>query len=181
MRYGIPGYRTPRDMLDAEIKRIIDMGVEVRLNSRVGNDVTVAELEKRLRCHFLGHRRAEGPAAAGARLRAPKLPHRRRVPRCLQPWLGVLDRQADRRRRRWRHVDRRGVRRPPSRPCDDTPSARRGGPRRGRLHRSGRGGLAPARGRAGHAHFALSDRQDDGRRARARGRACARASTSRAA
>ena len=29
MRYGIPGYRTPRDVLDAEIKRIIDMGVEV--------------------------------------------------------------------------------------------------------------------------------------------------------
>jgi len=29
MRYGIPGYRTPREVLDGEIKRIIDMGVEV--------------------------------------------------------------------------------------------------------------------------------------------------------
>ena len=28
MRYGIPGYRTPRDMLDMEISRITDMGVE---------------------------------------------------------------------------------------------------------------------------------------------------------
>jgi glutamate synthase (NADPH/NADH) small chain len=46
MRYGIPSYRTPRDMLDSEINRIIDMGVEVKLNTRVGKDVTVAELEK---------------------------------------------------------------------------------------------------------------------------------------
>ncbi|MCF6272441.1 MAG: NAD(P)-binding protein [Rhodobacteraceae bacterium] len=45
MRYGIPGYRTPRDMLDTEIGRIIDMGVEVRLNTKVGVDVSVAELE----------------------------------------------------------------------------------------------------------------------------------------
>ncbi len=45
MRYGIPGYRTPRDMLDTEIGRIIDMGVDVRLNTRVGTDVTVDELE----------------------------------------------------------------------------------------------------------------------------------------
>lgn len=45
MRYGIPGYRTPRDMLDTEIGRITDLGVEVRLNTRVGSDVTVEELE----------------------------------------------------------------------------------------------------------------------------------------
>ncbi len=46
MRYGIPGYRTPRDMLDMEIKRITDMGVELRMKTRVGVDVTVDELEK---------------------------------------------------------------------------------------------------------------------------------------
>ena len=45
MRYGIPGYRTPRDMLDTEIQRILDMGVDVRLNTKVGRDVTVEELE----------------------------------------------------------------------------------------------------------------------------------------
>ncbi|MGV6805823.1 MAG: NAD(P)-binding protein, partial [Ruegeria sp.] len=45
MRYGIPGYRTPRDMLDKEIGRIIDMGVDVHLNTRVGRDVTVEQLE----------------------------------------------------------------------------------------------------------------------------------------
>ena len=47
MRYGIPGYRTPREFLDHECQRIIDMGgIDVRLNTRVGKDVTVAELEK---------------------------------------------------------------------------------------------------------------------------------------
>ena len=35
MRYGIPAYRLPRAVLDAEIARILDMGVEVKLNHRV--------------------------------------------------------------------------------------------------------------------------------------------------
>ncbi|MCU7959550.1 MAG: NAD(P)-binding protein [gamma proteobacterium symbiont of Bathyaustriella thionipta] len=46
MRYGIPGYRTPRDVLDSEIKRIIDMGVETRMKTRVGKDVSMDEVEK---------------------------------------------------------------------------------------------------------------------------------------
>ena len=45
MRYGIPGYRTPRDMLDIEIGRITEMGVDVKLNTKVGVDVSVAALE----------------------------------------------------------------------------------------------------------------------------------------
>jgi NADPH-dependent glutamate synthase beta subunit-like oxidoreductase len=35
MRFGIPKYRLPRDVLDAEIGRILDMGIELRLDSRV--------------------------------------------------------------------------------------------------------------------------------------------------
>lgn len=46
MRYGIPGYRTPRETLDHEIQRILDMGVTTRLNTRVGDDVTMAQLEQ---------------------------------------------------------------------------------------------------------------------------------------
>lgn len=47
MRYGIPGYRTPRDLLDHEIRRILDMGgIETRLSVRVGRDVSVEELER---------------------------------------------------------------------------------------------------------------------------------------
>ena len=46
MVFGIPGYRTPRDVLDGEVQRILDMGVEVKLNTRVGTDVSVEDLEK---------------------------------------------------------------------------------------------------------------------------------------
>ena len=46
MRYGIPGYRMPRDVLDGEIDRIIQMGVEVRTKTRVGVDVKLEDLEK---------------------------------------------------------------------------------------------------------------------------------------
>ncbi len=35
MRYGIPEYRLPRDVLDAEIKRIVDLGVVIHTNSPV--------------------------------------------------------------------------------------------------------------------------------------------------
>ncbi len=44
MRYGIPGYRTPRHLLDAEIDRIVDMGVEVRRNVRVGVDLALEDI-----------------------------------------------------------------------------------------------------------------------------------------
>jgi len=45
-KYGIPGYRVPRDKLDAEIQRIIDMGVEVRMGVRIGQDLQVEDLER---------------------------------------------------------------------------------------------------------------------------------------
>ncbi len=35
MRFGIPKYRLPRDVLDAEINRIVDLGVVIKLNSKV--------------------------------------------------------------------------------------------------------------------------------------------------
>ncbi|CAB4738211.1 unannotated protein [freshwater metagenome] len=35
MRYGIPKYRLPREILDAEIARIAKMGVQIQLNTRV--------------------------------------------------------------------------------------------------------------------------------------------------
>ncbi len=46
MRYGIPGYRTPRDRLGSEIARIIDTGVTVKTGVAVGKDISVEQLEK---------------------------------------------------------------------------------------------------------------------------------------
>jgi NADPH-dependent glutamate synthase beta subunit-like oxidoreductase len=37
MRFGIPKYRLPRDILDAEIQRILDLGVTLELNAKVEN------------------------------------------------------------------------------------------------------------------------------------------------
>jgi 2-oxoacid:acceptor oxidoreductase delta subunit (pyruvate/2-ketoisovalerate family) len=43
MRYAIPRYRLPRNILDAEIQRILDMGITLRLNTRI--DDPVAEMK----------------------------------------------------------------------------------------------------------------------------------------
>jgi 2-oxoacid:acceptor oxidoreductase delta subunit (pyruvate/2-ketoisovalerate family) len=37
MRFGIPKYRLPRDILDKEIGRILDLGIRLKLNTRVEN------------------------------------------------------------------------------------------------------------------------------------------------
>ena len=37
MRFGIPKYRLPREVLDGEVQRILDMGVELELNRKVTN------------------------------------------------------------------------------------------------------------------------------------------------
>ena len=54
MRYGIPGFRTPREVLDAEIQRILDLGVQTRLKTRIGSDITMEEIRKQFDAVFLG-------------------------------------------------------------------------------------------------------------------------------
>ena len=48
MRYGIPEYRLPYDVLDHEISVIESMGVEIRCNMRVGQEISLDQLEKGL-------------------------------------------------------------------------------------------------------------------------------------
>lgn len=54
MRYGIPGFRTPRDVLDKEIQRILDLGVQTRMKCRVGTDVSMEDIRKEYDAVFLG-------------------------------------------------------------------------------------------------------------------------------
>ncbi|MHB1300741.1 MAG: NAD(P)-binding protein, partial [Burkholderiales bacterium] len=54
MRYGIPGFRTPRDVLDAEIQRILDLGVKTRMNCKIGKDVTLEQIRSEFDAIFLG-------------------------------------------------------------------------------------------------------------------------------
>jgi len=44
LRYGIPTYRLPRDILDEEIDFILKAGVEFKTNMRVGNDISMGDL-----------------------------------------------------------------------------------------------------------------------------------------
>ena len=73
MRYGIPGFRTPRDVLDAEIQRILDLGVEARLNCRIGRDVTMEEIRAQFDAVFLGLGAQSGRALPCADNDAPNV------------------------------------------------------------------------------------------------------------
>ncbi len=73
MRYGIPGFRTPRDVLDAEIQRILDLGVKARLKTRVGTDITMEQIRKEFDAVFLGMGAQAGRALPIADSEAPNV------------------------------------------------------------------------------------------------------------
>ena len=53
MAIGIPEYRLPRTALRAEIDRIVGLGVELKLDSAMGRDFTLADLEAKYDAVFL--------------------------------------------------------------------------------------------------------------------------------
>ena len=53
LRYGIPDYRFPRTLLDAEIASILSLGIEVHTDINVGTDVTLDQLKKEYDCLYL--------------------------------------------------------------------------------------------------------------------------------
>lgn len=46
LRYGIPEYRLPKDVLAAEVASIAELGVEMKNNVKVGRDITLDSLRK---------------------------------------------------------------------------------------------------------------------------------------
>jgi NADPH-dependent glutamate synthase beta subunit-like oxidoreductase/Pyruvate/2-oxoacid:ferredoxin oxidoreductase delta subunit len=54
LRYGIPAYRLPRQVLDAEIQRIVDLGVDLKCGCMIGKDVTLGELRQEYQAVFVG-------------------------------------------------------------------------------------------------------------------------------
>src|SRR6516164_6703060 len=46
MHLGIPEYRLPRDVLQSQIREILDLGPELKLNQRLGRDFTLADLRR---------------------------------------------------------------------------------------------------------------------------------------
>ncbi|MDA8202220.1 MAG: FAD-dependent oxidoreductase [Chloroflexi bacterium] len=45
MAIGIPSYRLPREALQEEVQRIVDLGVELRLDTAMGRDFSLSDLE----------------------------------------------------------------------------------------------------------------------------------------
>jgi len=54
LRYGIPDYRLPQNVLDAEIQRIVDMGVELKINTMVGKDIPLDDIRRDYKAVFVG-------------------------------------------------------------------------------------------------------------------------------
>jgi 2-oxoacid:acceptor oxidoreductase delta subunit (pyruvate/2-ketoisovalerate family) len=72
MRFGIPKYRLPRDVLDAEIRRIVELGAEIRLNTKVSSILETMK-QGRFDAAFLAvgahiGKRAYIPAGTSARI-----------------------------------------------------------------------------------------------------------------
>ncbi len=90
LRYGIPQYRLPREIIDAEIQRILDLGVELKPGVTIGKDITLEDLTQGLRRGLRGHRRPQGQDHGPPRRGGPRRLHRHRVPQQGQqrarPW-----------------------------------------------------------------------------------------------
>jgi|TARA_B110000881_G_scaffold32171_1_gene24581 NADPH-dependent glutamate synthase beta subunit-like oxidoreductase len=54
MLYGIMGYRVERRVLEAEVGKIIDLGIEMKMGVRIGKDVSLEQLEKDYDAVFIG-------------------------------------------------------------------------------------------------------------------------------
>lgn len=53
LRYGIPDYRLPADVLDAEIKNILDLGVDLKCKTKAGVDISFDDLRKKYDAVYL--------------------------------------------------------------------------------------------------------------------------------
>lgn len=53
LRYGIPQYRLPKELLDAEIETLSKMGVEIICDAKLGEDITLSYLKKTYDAVFL--------------------------------------------------------------------------------------------------------------------------------
>ena len=54
LRYGVPHYRLPKQIVDTVISALEGMGIEFRCNVSVGSDITLDELDERYDSIFLG-------------------------------------------------------------------------------------------------------------------------------
>jgi NADPH-dependent glutamate synthase beta subunit-like oxidoreductase/Pyruvate/2-oxoacid:ferredoxin oxidoreductase delta subunit len=53
LRWGIPDYRLQKDALDAEIGAILNLGVDIKYNTRVGDDISFDELRNEYKAVYV--------------------------------------------------------------------------------------------------------------------------------
>ncbi|OFX44759.1 MAG: hypothetical protein A2046_04925 [Bacteroidetes bacterium GWA2_30_7] len=54
LRYGIPEYRLPNDILQKEIENILDLGVGINFNSKLGVNISYKEIKEKYNAVILG-------------------------------------------------------------------------------------------------------------------------------
>jgi NADPH-dependent glutamate synthase beta subunit-like oxidoreductase/Pyruvate/2-oxoacid:ferredoxin oxidoreductase delta subunit len=54
LRYGIPAYRLPREILNREIDRILELGVELKCGTVIGRDLSLEQLRADYQAIFVG-------------------------------------------------------------------------------------------------------------------------------
>jgi formate dehydrogenase major subunit len=54
IRYGIPSYRLPRDVIDREVETIKELGAQFRFGTQLGQDITLEQLRSDYDAVFLG-------------------------------------------------------------------------------------------------------------------------------
>jgi len=53
LRWGIPRYRLPAAVIDGEIRKILDIGVELKCDTRIGSDITLDHLRAEYQAVFV--------------------------------------------------------------------------------------------------------------------------------
>ena len=53
LTYGIPEFRLPKKVVEKEINKIINLGVHIKLNTKLGKDVTIEELLNEYECVYI--------------------------------------------------------------------------------------------------------------------------------
>ena len=60
LRYGIPAYRLPREILDAEIASLLSVGIDAKVNVDIGDEITFDEPAQPVRRALSCTRRTHG-------------------------------------------------------------------------------------------------------------------------
>jgi formate dehydrogenase major subunit len=90
LRYGIPAYRLPKNVLDAEIEAVVRLGAELRMNSAWGKDFSLADLRSGFDAVFLaiGAQKTQGLRCEGDQLAMSGIEFLARVANGERPSLG---------------------------------------------------------------------------------------------